>query len=57
MRGVGFRCTMYKKNQGAGNEMGNCKLGCSIVNKMYRTGVRIESGDAVCGHSKELEDV
>lgn len=46
-----------QKNQGTGNEIGNCKLGCSIVNKMYRTGVRVEAGDAVCGHSKEFEDV
>lgn len=46
-----------QKNQGAGNDIGNCKLGCSIVNKMYRTEVRVESGHAVCGHSKEFEDV
>lgn len=30
----------------------NCKLGCSIVNRLYRAGIRVEAGDAVCGHSK-----
>lgn len=47
------KLTVLVRRQGAGNELGSYKSGCSIVNKVYRTRVKVGAGDAKCGHRKE----